>query len=188
MTTKIRTSLFLGIFINFIITNCSLADIYLCKDEQGSILYTDAPENNDNCDTPIKKEIKPLPSYNANPNMLPVEQSLDDPDSTEPTMEMTNSAEINYSEILITSPSHNQVINHCGGVLEVFFSPNLRAGDNATLAIDEQKEISSSTNSFKITNLERGKHTLIVKISRNNKIIQSSQPTSFMFLRNCAKR
>ncbi len=185
--TQIHLNLYLYLFI-FILTvtitsNISFAEkiIYSCKDKNGNTVFTDTPENDSNCINPQEKKLPPIKIAPSVKKSQPDNQTK----STKPT----NTNEDTKYSISFIQPTNGTAINHCGGILDVSYNlePDLIAGDTMEIYLNGAKYTDTSSTSFNIPNLDRGNHSIEVKITRDGKTI-SSQNVGFQFLRNCTPR
>lgn len=164
-------------------SSLATATVYTCKDQDGNTVYTDNPNSNPNCINPSPKEMKPLPGFNQEQlrSQLKARPNTDKPVEKLPE----------YNSVNIISPTNGETINRCGGVMDISFEiqPDLFSGDTADLYIDGAKHSSANSGgSITIDNLNRGNHSVSVKIIRNNTVVKSSDNINFTFLRNCARR
>jgi hypothetical protein len=161
---------------------CQAHNVYTCKDVHGNVLYTDLIDQTTSCITqPIVNNIKPLPNFKSNNSTVINHNNI-----TNNKIEVNNQDD---NSIIITSPTNNETVNSCGGILEVKFSTTsvLDENDTVYLFIDGSKWSINTGAFFTVNNLSRGNHSLTVKIFRNQELRSSSETINFNFLRNCAK-
>lgn len=198
----------IALFANIILlgNNTLASPVYECKDSNGQIIFTDNPKATPDCNAATQKTIHPLPSFtppsrnkdhsiNKGPTNAAVPKKnviiANSEEEVTAGSDDTGEYEQNYSELSITSPTSGAQVNSCGGLLDISFnvSPALAGGDLAVLAIDGTPYGEPTANTTISTNsLERGPHSIFIKIiSKDNKILKTSAPVEFMFMRNCAK-
>lgn len=168
---KLRTYLQLAIRL-CVIASITLsifghAEVYKSVDQDGRIIYTDKPIPNSE-----KIEI-------TEPNTIK-SVSVPNVDEQEPA-----SQPFEYEQLTITSPSDNSIIPN-GLVpfdVAINIAPKLQEEHQLQLLIDEKMYSSSTQNTFRVTNLSRGQHTLQALIidSSGNRLTQSSTIRVFAY-------
>ncbi|WP_163835980.1 DUF4124 domain-containing protein [Spartinivicinus ruber] len=145
----------------------SYAEIYKTVDENGNIIFTDAPG-----DKPAE-EVELKPSTIISPPPL----------KTAPPSEGSSREEsFTYSSLTIKKPADGTTIDKNGDLTVLAaISPKLRPADKLQLFVDG-KAVSGPQKglSFKAGNLARGPHTIDVRaLSSDGKVLNSASVTVF---------
>lgn len=142
--------------------------IYVWKDKNGVLVFSDTPHSG-------AKEVK-LTSQNLT---MPATNTDILNEQTQPQKTMFN--------ITISSPEHNQTIHENTGTVYVTsqITPRFESGFTIQLFIDGKANGPASNDStFAVKNVQRGEHSLQLKLFNNkNKIIALSEPCIFFMRR-----
>lgn len=138
------------------------AEIYVKEDQAGNKIFTDSPSENAK-----KLELEELPVLNfpaVNADTAPTEKS------------QTKSS--GYEKLVISSPRNDEAIRQNEGKINVQFllQPKLKQKHQLKLYLDGQEAAASAQgNQFNLTNIDRGTHTIQIKIiDPKKRVIQSS--------------
>lgn len=162
------------IFILFIALGLSIYSyagnkkIYAWKDKNGVLVFSDTPHNGA---TEIKLSSQDLTMSEAGSHA---------PDSPPPTHP-------NTFQIMISSPTHNQIIRENTGSVYVAsrITPRFEVGFTIQLFIDGKPYgPADNLSTFAIRDVESGAHTLYLKLyNKQNQAIAISQPSTFIMQR-----
>ncbi|GMQ47991.1 DUF4124 domain-containing protein [Vibrio sp. 10N] len=155
-----------GLFI--LVSSPILAtDIYHWKDEQGNLHFSDFPDSQN-------AQILSLPDAPPPPKVLneaPVDWT------SSPYLDQ-NQAETNAKLALtITRPQHDATLRNNAGDFSVngFLTGSLTETQTLQLLLDGKPYGSPQTTaSWRLTNIDRGTHTLTIQVQQNGKVIASS--------------
>jgi len=153
-----RSSFFKLIVITSLSVLCfsnAPAEIYTCKDAKGNTVYTDSPGGCANAEEiktdklPTLVPSKPL----TNRSSTGVKKAED---------------EINYTDLVITSPSNDATIRDNNGNLTINFraAPALhsRNGHKYVVTVDGAEVYSGTSTITALKNVDRGTHSIGVKV------------------------
>lgn len=159
---SISTALLLFL-LGAIITMNATAEVYKRINPDGSVEFTGVPSSGE--DEPIK--LAPMSTFKATPT-APTRSS-----GSRPTASRNK-----YTSLKITSPANDTTIRDNAGNLSinVSVSPSLSAGHKLVLLMDGSSKAEGQSGQFKLTNIDRGSHTLQARvIDAANKLLISSQ-------------
>ena len=152
---RINIAIFGVSFILFCGANVQ-AEIYTCKDADGNTVYTDSPGGCANAEEievdtlPALIPTKPLASSNSNRST----QIVDDKNT--------------YTELVITSPGNDATVRDNQGNLTINFraSPALqtRKGHKYVVTVNGKEAYSGTSTITALKNVDRGTHSISVKI------------------------
>ena len=146
------------------ITNINSEEIYISRDANGVIIYSDQPKNGA---TPV--------TIDNTINVMPSVSQINNPKQTQ--------VEAQKFKIKILQPIHEETIRNNNGSLtiigEVF--PEFFAGHTAQLYLDNlpynQRQ---STPLFNLTNIDRGEHNVKIElINETGTVIATSDKVTF---------
>lgn len=171
----------LWILLFCIITSAN-ADVYRWYDKQGRVVYSDEyTPNAERIDVPS------LPTYTPTPILQPV-VAVEEEGATEEDL-------IPDYQLSITSPENDQTIRANDGNIDVTvdLTPELdneKRGDQLIVLVDGQQQGSAiSEKNFKLTNIDRGTHTLTVSVvDSEGKILKISKAVIFHIQRHAPPR
>lgn len=166
------------ILLSFAITICifteAFSEVYRSVSKEGNVTYSDVPDiNSEKLDLPELSTYKPISKKET--KKYTAEQSAQKEDQT---------SSVSYTGLKILSPSNNDSIRgNAGNVpVQLLVSPNLKIklGHRFILSIDGKQVASTTVSRYKLTNIERGSHTLTVQIiNKNNKALTRAVSVSF---------
>lgn len=137
-----------------VVPGAGQAEIYKRINPDGSVEFTDTPQSKDA--KPV--ELVPLPTFtqpaaNTTPSL-----------SRQPRLSTKQA--IRYTSVTITSPTDDAAIrNNAGNIgVTVTVKPSLQHNHRLVLLMDGNPKTESQSNRFQLTNLDRGTHTLQVRI------------------------
>jgi len=155
-------------------SNSSQADIYKTTLPDGSIKYSDAPEDNHNLSS--KKVDETEVTSVGFPEQQKAKQDRKKP-TEQPAPKLK---EIPYNQLNIDYPLDGEIFHNIGGELTVNLSitPWLKKGHKYVVRLDGSIAGGpSSRNSIAISNVYRGEHTLTAEIiNQQGKRVISSKP------------
>ncbi|NKF52160.1 DUF4124 domain-containing protein [Shewanella sp. WXL01] len=148
----------------------SVAAVYRWVDENGKVHYSDEPREN-------ATEVQ----LNDNTqNNITVVQPTPITRSTKPSPD----AQPNY-KVVIASPAEEATIRDNNGNITVTanIEPKLPKGAFFTLSLNGQLKVQPQTSSiFRLTNIDRGAHTIVVNVVTQNGKVLASSPARTVFL------
>ncbi|RDH46240.1 DUF4124 domain-containing protein [Zooshikella ganghwensis] len=160
MSKGLQTIAFLGCCL-LLLTGAD--KIYKETDEQGNIIFTDEPKTKN----PEKIDVKPVTTI-----------SLPKPATSSKDTSQDDSESFTYDSFTITSPKNNETIRDPGNFkVTAKTSPRLKRGHKAQVFLDgASKGAKQKLLSFSLSNVERGTHTIEVKLfdSKGNEIQSAS--------------
>ncbi|MGI0118742.1 Ig-like domain-containing protein [Zooshikella sp. RANM57] len=137
--------------------------IYKEVDEHGNIIFTDEPTTKN----PEKIEVKPVTTI-----------SLPKPPSSSNDTSKDNEKRFTYKSFSITAPANNSTVRDPGNfTVTAKTSPSLKRGHKGQVFLDGTPiGDKHSTLNFQLSNVERGTHTIEVKLfdSKDNEIQSAS--------------
>jgi hypothetical protein len=161
------------ILIGLVLSTSAYADLYKCKQEDGTIIYTDRP-----CVSGEKLKLPSLQTYTAAPVPKDLFAKKDSSQNGEKSSQ--------YDSLTILSPKNNTRIEATGsGNVEIVAraQPALRTvkGDVFAIVMDgKQLPTTGVTNTIRLQNVNRGTHSIqILILSRNRSVLQTSNTVSF---------
>ena len=162
----------------FCIFSSANAEVYRWHDEQGRVVYSD-----EYVPGAELVDVSDLPTYTPTPILQPV-VDLEKDDSTEEEL-------VPDYQLSITSPEHDQTVRANDGNLDVTIelTPDLdneKRGDQLIVLVDGQQQGSAiSEINFKLTNIDRGTHTLTVSVvDSDGRILKISKAVTFHLQRH----
>ena len=150
----------------------ALGEVYMEKDAQGNIIFTDKPSSQE------AKPVELSPPSTYQPPALPA------PPPPKPRAD--TSSDTRYESVEITSPADDEAIRANDGRLTVTVqvSPALKRRHLLELHMDGKKIAETQSGRFELDNIDRGTHSLQVHVvDENGKTLVSSKPVSFHLLR-----
>ncbi len=150
--------------------------VYMEKDAEGNIVFTDRPSAEDA--RPI--ELSPPITYEAPaiPNAPPSGQTMDQDEQ-------------DYEFVAINHPTDDSPIRENSGALEVNISlaPALRPNHRFVLLMDGIPATEGQSTTLRLHNVDRGTHTIQVRIvDADDNVIISSESVTFHMLRVTIRR
>lgn len=157
---------FLVYFLCFAALTATAAEVYISRDSNGNVVFSDQPSNNSQ-----RHEVKELPSMPA--FQVP---------AREPPPAKTTESRFNYTSLAIISPTQDFTLTTgYAGNLEVvgLLSPGLRESDTIYLLDNNQIIKKGRQSSFSLENLDRGEHVLqlVVRDAAGKSLITSNPVT-----------
>lgn len=148
------------------------AEIYKYYDSNGNLVLTDTPPK----DTP-----KPAERVETRPVMtIPAMSTSSSPSA--PSAPQKASASTAYS-IVIQAPAQNETYQRNGGeVIPVAYSvqPSLADGDQLEVQLDGSP-MDANSGAISADELERGAHTLLIRVKdENDKVVSSASSTFYI--------
>jgi hypothetical protein len=176
LAISLLLSLSFDILFSVIGANSAQAEVYKQVNPDGSVTFTDVPKSKDEEPVPLQ----PITTFKA-PKAPPISSSTK---TSQPTT-------VEYTSISITSPANEDTIRDNSGNLTVTASvaPGLQSGHTMVL-LDNGKSLGeSASGSFKLSNVDRGAHTLSVQIQDSaGKALITSEPVTVYLHRRSGLR
>ena len=148
-------AIFILTLISFCVSNV-YAEIYMCNDAKGNKVYTDSPSA---CANAKKVEVDALP------NLITTKSLVAPNNNSSSKKEEDNNL---YTELVITSPSNDSTIRDNQGNLTINFrvAPALQThnGHKYVVTVDGAEVYSGTSSITALTNVDRGTHTIGVKV------------------------
>jgi hypothetical protein len=147
--------------------------IYKTVDEHGNIVFTDVPPKEG--DQSEQVNVVPLNTIDLTP--AEPAKTLNAPANDEQV-----SGDY-YSELAVASPSNDEAVRENAGnvVITAAVNPPLVPGHRLLLVFDDEPtEIEADDSSFYITNVDRGSHSVAVRVvDRAGNVLKQSAPVTF---------
>lgn len=161
----------------FFCTILAQAEIYSCKDAEGTIIYTDTPGG---CSNAEEVEVDTLPTLI--PTKPVVSTSQNNTNNTKPEDKSL------YTDLIITSPSNDTVVRDNQGNVTINFrsTPGLqtRNGHKFVVTMDSAEVYSGTSTIAALKNVDRGTHSIGVKVINADGSTQiSATPVKFTLQR-----
>ena len=155
------------------------AEIYKTVDKDGNVVFTDVPTGDRSESVELQKTSEYTPvvqDQTSSASGLKRRRSLDDDEYEEETVEIT------YSSLSITSPEDDAYFrNNAGNVtVAIQSSPELASTHQYELWMDGKKVKRSAQSAITLPNIDRGTHTLAVRIvGEQGEVLMESDPSTF---------
>ncbi len=153
----------------FVLVSCPVfaTDIYHWKDEQGNLHFSDFPDGQ-NAQVLSLPDVPPPPQVL---NQAPVDWA------SSPFLDQSQAKANAKLTLTIASPQHDATIRNNAGDFSV--SASLKGSLNEEQALQlllDGKPYGSpqTTTSWRLTNIDRGTHTLTIQVQQSGKVIASS--------------
>ena len=154
--------------------------IYKTVDEHGNTVYTDVPPKEGEQGESVN--VVPLNTIDLTPTEPP--QEINAPANDEP---VTGDY---YAALAVTSPANDEAVRDNAGnvVISAAVNPPLVRGHRMLLVFDDEAtEIEAEQSTFYITNVDRGSHTVAVRVvDRAGNVLKQSPPITFHLQRVAA--
>lgn len=140
------------------------AEIYRTVDKDGNVVFTDVPTGDRSESVELQKtsEYTPVaqPSTSRTGANTARRRSLDDDEYEE------EEVEVSYSSLTITSPEHDAYFQENSGNVQVSVTsePTLSDGHQFEVYLDGKRAQRSNKNPIVLSNVDRGTHTVEVRI------------------------
>jgi len=148
--------------------------VYQRTDQSGGVIFSDKPQQGSQ-----KIEIKPLQTFSQQSTSF----MSTSPSSEKELLDSKRLNEVEYRTLAITAPLNRETIwSNSGDVtIKIVLEPELKPGDQWLILLDG-KVVKQSRRLMhvKVSNIERGKHTLVAQvISKQGKLLKSSAEVLF---------
>jgi hypothetical protein len=149
---------------------CS-AEIYMSKDKDGNVMYSDTPSQD------AKKIVLPESNIPSTSTSTPPPPTTTAVEKIVKTTE-TTAQNVPYTKFVIGVPPDKETITNQPTISVVFLiDPDLQKGDRIQLYLDGAAvQAPAAKTSFDLTNVERGTHQLsAILLDANNNTLKESQ-------------
>ena len=163
--------IFLASLLSLLLAMSASAGVYMQKNPDGSVEFTDAPTS------PEAKEIQLKPNTSYTPPPAPAAQT---------SRPATQDRSTGYDSISITQPADDVAIRENAGNVSVSIalSPALKDKHSLNLKLDGSVAASGPQTQFLLSNVDRGTHTLQADVvDEHGTVLLSSKPITFHLLR-----
>ena len=178
-----RTLLLTSLLVSFSVPTD--AAIYRYVDDDGNVVFTDRPRKDAQT---VTAEVENTYSQTQGPAAAAGtrgpyasgRRSSDEAPETEP---------FSYQSISIVSPADDESLRDNAGNVSITATtvPPLRATDVAVLLVDGAPAVSSQSLQFNLENVDRGTHTLAVRIQSSTGQIIGESPASTFHLQRYSR-
>jgi hypothetical protein len=153
------------------------AEIFKTVDEQGNVVFSDVPPPPSREDDAERVQVEPLNTF---------EPAV--PEATAAAPEEPEVPDVaRYESVTIVAPANEETVRENAGNVSVAVAlqPPLRAGDRLVLFMDGlQWPVVAQGNSFSLENIDRGTHTVGVRVlDGEGNVAAESEPTTFHLVR-----
>ena len=155
------------------------AEIFKTVDEHGNVVFSDIPPPPSQTSEPVT--INPVNTFN-----MPV------PEVTAPPAEADVPEEVaQYDRLTILAPANEETVRENAGnvTVAIALTPPLRAGDQLVLYMDGNRSpVRAQGTSFRLENVNRGTHTIGVRVLDDAGRIAAEAETSIFHLQRVSIR
>lgn len=164
----------LALFTLTVMSTHAATTVYKIKNPDGSISYSDQPQENAEV-----MQVEPVPTVPAVPVYLAPENVSE---------EDTSTAEA-YRSFVIVAPGNNEAFHSPQGTVEirVALEPSLQDGHMLEYWIDGKLHQSSQAHALQLSNVDRGTHTVQVKIVDTSGVVLENRSSTFTVHRPIAR-
>ncbi|MGK0271690.1 MAG: hypothetical protein ACI88H_002356 [Cocleimonas sp.] len=148
--------------------------LYKWKDSRGNTQYGDRPPANVNAQPMELPKITIIDNYAEQWKPMTFDESQSSPD---PVKKKPQTAKSTYTKLAFLAPKQNQAIRANDGDVSAMISikPPLKKGHQIVFSIDGKSMGEGKTRTKNFSNLNRGSHTIGVKVvNRSGKTLKSS--------------
>lgn len=176
---KIKLLATLSVWLLCIVPGLTHATIYEYRNADGNPVFSDTPPPNVN-----SKAVKlgPVSGFTA-PTTPEPEKEVTTPTHADNMLEKPSQPEhVSYTKLELISPAKQSHYHNTSSIpVEVYLEPELQPGDTIEVLVDGKlRGAPHTSDSFYITEYNRGKHQLQVQIkSKEGKILSRSLPSIF---------
>ena len=146
------------------------AEIFRTVDENGNVVFSDVPPSPDQTSESIT--VDPVNTFDAPAVATPPAGASADVEV--PEVE-------HYNSLTILAPANDTTVRENAGnvTVAVALNPSLRAGDRLVLYMDgKQSQVRAQGTSFRLENVDRGTHTIGVRVLDDAGNVAAEAPTS----------
>lgn len=164
----------LTLFTLTVMSTHAATTVYKVKNPDGSISYSDQPQ-----DDAEVMQVEPVPTVPAVPvNFAPANA----PDEDASTAQA-------YRNFAIVAPGNNEAFHSPEGTVEirVALEPTLQDGHMLEYWVDGKLHQSSQAHALQLTNVDRGTHTIQVKIVDASGVVLENRSSAFTVHRPIAR-
>lgn len=141
----------LVLLVTFTVAGTLNAEIYKSYDTDGNVVFTDVPAANSE-----KVDLPDITTFKSQP-YKPIQ-------SSQPA---SGNKELRY-DIKLVQPAHKETVRDNNGNIpvEIEVKPALRRerGHQMLIWLDNEKPVKFTTNRYQLSNIDRGTHTVSVKV------------------------
>ena len=146
------------------------AEIFRTVDENGNVVFSDVPPSPDQTSESVS--VDPVNTFEAPAVSAPPANASADEEV--PEVE-------SYNSLTILAPANDETVRENAGnvTVAVALNPSLRAGDRLVLYMDgKQSQVRAQGTSFRLENVDRGTHTIGVRVLDDAGNVAAEAPTS----------
>ena len=194
MFSSIQRTISKCIVVSVLTSGCvtTYAEIYRTVDKDGNVIFSD--RGNETSKSVELKEDTPFSGEDyADPHKANRQDwQYDGSEHGDYTTDEERYAPKKYKQLEITSPRHDTAMRSNAGEVTIAWviSPSIQSGHTAELLLDGQTvEAVQSTGTLRLSNIDRGTHTLSLQIlGEDGKEVFQESATSEFHLQRQAKR
>jgi len=146
------------------------AEIFRTVDENGNVVFSDVPPSPDQTSESVR--VNPVNTFET-------------PEVATPPADASANVEVPevepYNSLTILAPASDETVRENAGnvTVTVALNPSLRAGDRLVLYMDgKQSQVRAQGTSFRLENIDRGTHTIGVRVLDDAGNVAAEAPTS----------
>lgn len=151
------------------------AEIYKTIDAQGNVVFSDVPPPPDEASEPVS--VEPLNTFE--PEVPAAAEAPADPNAPD-VPEVAR-----YDNVSIVAPAEDETVRENAGnvTVAVALTPPLKAGDQLVLYMDgDRQPVVAQGTSFYLQNVDRGAHTVGVRVLNGQGEVAAESPPSTFYL------
>lgn len=155
------------------------AEIFKTIDEHGNVVFSDIPPPPSQTSEPVT--VNPVNTFN-----MPVPEVAAPPAEADVPEEVAQ-----YDRLTILAPSNEETVRENAGnvTVAVALTPPLRAGDQLVLYMDGNRSpVRAQGTSFRLENVNRGTHTIGVRVLDDAGRVAAEAETSIFHLQRVSIR
>ncbi|TDI90984.1 MAG: DUF4124 domain-containing protein [Chloroflexi bacterium] len=159
---------FAALLLGALGTVTASAEIFRTVDEHGNVVFTDIPPPGNQASESVT--VNPVNTF-----------SVPTPAATAPPPEADVPEVAHYESLTIVAPANDATVRENAGnvTVAVALDPPLRAGDRLVLYMDgDESPVPARGSSFQLENVDRGTHTIGVRVIDGAGRVAAEAPTS----------
>jgi hypothetical protein len=169
---------FAALVLGALIAVTATAEIFRTVDEHGNVVFSDIPPPPSQASEPVT--VNPVNTFN-----LPA------PEVAAPAPEADVPEVAQYDRLTILAPTNEETVRENAGnvTVAVALTPPLRAGDQLVLYMDGNRSpVRAQGTSFRLENVNRGTHTIGVRVIDDAGRVAAEAETSTFHLQRVSIR